>query len=136
MFGKNKSGTLCGRPQDPQKRQRWPIADRAAPGHTAVAIWEDNNLYVAESTAKGTYWPTNGIQRTPYRQWITQARAAGFSVVHAPLAGKYRKTFDAKGANAFFHSQEGLDYGFFTAAVVQGERGGDTSNHYSKTSKH
>lgn len=86
-------------------------------GHTAVAMWEDGHLYVTESTAKGTYWPTNGIQRTPYRQWITQARAAGFSVVHAPLASKYRKIFDAKGANAFFHSQEGLDYGYGTLLV-------------------
>ncbi|CAE7468277.1 unnamed protein product, partial [Symbiodinium natans] len=91
-------------------------------GHTAVAIWEDGQLYVAESTVNSSYWPTNGIQRTPYRQWITQARAAGYSTVHAPLKEEYRKTFDERmelrkqgskeatergEANAFFHKYEG-----------------------------
>ncbi|CAE7681256.1 unnamed protein product [Symbiodinium microadriaticum] len=41
-------------------------------GHTAVAIWEHGQLYVAESTINSSYWPTNGIQRTPYQQWIEQ----------------------------------------------------------------
>jgi hypothetical protein len=81
-------------------------------GHTVVALWEDDQLYIAESTAKGSYWPTNGLQRTPYRQWIDQAREAGFAAVHAPLAPKYRAMFDVNAANAFFHSVEGIDYGY------------------------
>mmetsp|Transcript_84665 Transcript_84665/g.168130 ORF Transcript_84665/g.168130 Transcript_84665/m.168130 type:complete len:666 (-) Transcript_84665:59-2056(-) len=81
-------------------------------GHTTVALWEDGQLYIAESTTNSSYWPTNGIQRTPYRQWIQQARAAGFAVVHAPLSPKYREIFNEKKANAFFHAHEGLQYGY------------------------
>eukprot|EP00927_Polykrikos_kofoidii_P050599 TRINITY_DN44490_c0_g1_i1.p1 TRINITY_DN44490_c0_g1~~TRINITY_DN44490_c0_g1_i1.p1 ORF type:complete len:666 (-),score=95.04 TRINITY_DN44490_c0_g1_i1:195-2192(-) len=81
-------------------------------GHTAIAMWEDGQLYIAESTASGNYWPTNGIQRTPFRQWIAQAQEAGFNVVHAPLAPKYRGLFNADSANAFFHANDGLDYGY------------------------
>eukprot|EP00929_Paragymnodinium_shiwhaense_P028623 TRINITY_DN16561_c0_g1_i1.p1 TRINITY_DN16561_c0_g1~~TRINITY_DN16561_c0_g1_i1.p1 ORF type:complete len:691 (-),score=165.32 TRINITY_DN16561_c0_g1_i1:431-2404(-) len=88
----------------------WGMGSRT--GHTAVAVWEDKQLYVAESTTNGTYWPVNGIQRTPYRQWLKQARAANYNVVHVPLAQKYRAVFDAKAANAFFHAHETLDYGF------------------------
>jgi len=86
-------------------------------GHTVVALREDDQLYIAESTAKGSYWPTNGIQRTPYRQWIDQAREAGFAVVHAPLAAKYRAMFDEKAANAFFHNVDGIDYGYGSLLV-------------------
>lgn len=45
-------------------------------GHVTVAIWEDNQLQIAESTAKDAYWPNNGIQRTPYKQWMDQATSA------------------------------------------------------------
>jgi len=81
-------------------------------GHTTVALWEDGQLYVAESTSNGSYWPTNGIQRTPYRQWLKQAKAAGFSVVHAPLSEEYRKMFDERAANDFYHRYKGLEYGY------------------------
>lgn len=81
-------------------------------GHTAVAAWEDGVLYIAESTVNSSYWPTNGIQRTPYRQWLQQAREAGYSVVHAPLSPKYRAMYDADKANAFFHAHSGLSYGY------------------------
>lgn len=81
-------------------------------GHTTVALWEDGELYIAESTVNGSYWPTNGIQRTKYRTWIEQARAAGYSVVHAPLADKYRSMFNETAANAFFHRYAGLNYGY------------------------
>ena len=81
-------------------------------GHTTVALWEDGQLYVAESTVNGSYWPTNGIQRTPYRQWIAQAKAAGYAVVHAPLTEEYRKIFDERAANEFYHRYEGLQYGY------------------------
>lgn len=81
-------------------------------GHTAVALWEEGQLYVAESTVNSSYWPTNGIQRTPFREWIAQARAASYSVVHAPLKQQYRESFDERGANAFFHQYKGLEYGY------------------------
>mmetsp|Transcript_35616 Transcript_35616/g.81625 ORF Transcript_35616/g.81625 Transcript_35616/m.81625 type:complete len:657 (-) Transcript_35616:66-2036(-) len=81
-------------------------------GHTTVALWEGGKLYVAESTINSTYWPTNGIQRTPYRQWLKQAREAGYQTVHLPLTKKYREQFDVQQANAFFHSNDGLQYGY------------------------
>ena len=42
-------------------------------GHTAVAVRVDGELYVSESTTKDGYWPTDGIQKTPWKQWIAQA---------------------------------------------------------------
>merc|ERR1719476_237269 len=82
----------------------WGMGSRT--GHTTVALWEDGQLYVVESTANSSYWPVNGIQRTPYRQWIQQAKAAGFAVVHAPLSPKYRAIFNEAAGNAFFHAHE------------------------------
>jgi len=84
----------------------------ATTGHTTVALWEEGELYIAESTVNGSYWPTNGIQRTKYSTWITQAREAGYSVVHAPLAPKYRSLFNESAANEFFHRHAGLNYGY------------------------
>lgn len=89
-------------------------ATGAHTGHTTVAVWEEGQLYVAESTVNTSYWPSNGIQRTPYRQWLEQARAAGYNVVLAPLAPKYRQRFNATAANEFFRSVEGLQYGYGT----------------------
>eukprot|EP01004_Peranema_trichophorum_P002366 NODE_1431_length_1957_cov_53.432388_g1212_i0.p1 GENE.NODE_1431_length_1957_cov_53.432388_g1212_i0~~NODE_1431_length_1957_cov_53.432388_g1212_i0.p1 ORF type:complete len:580 (+),score=113.91 NODE_1431_length_1957_cov_53.432388_g1212_i0:57-1796(+) len=86
-------------------------------GHTAVALWENGQLYIAESTTNSTYWPTNGIQRTPYAQWIKQAIAAGYNLVHAPLSDQARAVFNEKAANDFFHSQENLQYGFGSILV-------------------
>jgi len=81
-------------------------------GHTTVALRENGTLYVAESTANDSYWPTNGIQRTPYKQWISQAKAAGFQVVHAPLNAKMAAAFDETKANAWFKTVEGYNYGY------------------------
>jgi len=88
-----------------------------------VAIRDDQGeLYIAESTAKDSYWPTNGIQRTPYvrcvfvfdlhpvlilthrrfKQWIQQAKDASFNVVHAPLSDENRAKFNATAALEFF----------------------------------
>jgi hypothetical protein len=81
-------------------------------GHTTVALRDNGTLYVAESTGKTKYWDVNGVQRTPYREWIPRAREAGFSVVHLPLTEETRQAFDEKAANAWFKTVDGLDYGF------------------------
>jgi len=81
-------------------------------GHTTVAMWIDSELYICESTTNGTYWPTNGVQKTPYRTWLAQAKAAGYNVVHAPMSAEARKTFNASAALEWFSTVEGLDYGF------------------------
>lgn len=43
-------------------------------GHVTAALRIDGELYVVESTTKDSYWPTNGIQATPYREWLQLVR--------------------------------------------------------------
>jgi hypothetical protein len=89
----------------------------ATTGHTTIALrdpYENNRLYIAESTSKDSYWPVNGIQRTPFQDWLKNARAAGYNVVHAPLAPKYTEVFNATAALEWFRTVEGLDYGYHT----------------------
>lgn len=49
-------------------------------GHTTIALWIDGELYVCESTMKSKYWPTDGVQKTPWDQWIDQAEKADYNV--------------------------------------------------------
>lgn len=49
-------------------------------GHTTIALWIDGELYVCESTIKSKYWPTNGVQKTPWDQWLDQAEKASYNV--------------------------------------------------------
>eukprot|EP01006_Ploeotia_vitrea_P011933 TRINITY_DN3171_c0_g1_i1.p1 TRINITY_DN3171_c0_g1~~TRINITY_DN3171_c0_g1_i1.p1 ORF type:complete len:607 (+),score=325.94 TRINITY_DN3171_c0_g1_i1:78-1898(+) len=81
-------------------------------GHTTVAIRNDGILYVCESTVKGNYWPTNGIQCTPYATWIKQAQQASFHVAHLPLNAESRAKINETAMWQFFKQHEGLDYGF------------------------
>eukprot|EP01098_Paradermamoeba_levis_P015413 TRINITY_DN782_c0_g1_i5.p1 TRINITY_DN782_c0_g1~~TRINITY_DN782_c0_g1_i5.p1 ORF type:complete len:430 (+),score=164.24 TRINITY_DN782_c0_g1_i5:326-1615(+) len=82
-------------------------------GHTTVALRIDGVLYVCESTTNSKYWPTNGIQKTPYAQWIKQAKAASYNVVHLPLSPDARSKFDEKkAADWFLKTAQGLPYGF------------------------
>jgi hypothetical protein len=46
---------------------------------------ETQELYICESTANSNYWPTNGIQKTPFDLWMKQAQDASYNVVHLPL---------------------------------------------------
>jgi hypothetical protein len=82
-------------------------------GHTTVALWIDGELYICESTAVSSYWPTNGIQKTPYATWLKQADQAGFNVVHAPLNAATRALFNESAAIEFFRTVEGVDYGYY-----------------------
>lgn len=77
-------------------------------GHTAITMWMDGQLYVCESTVDSAYWPTNGIQRTPWRQWLKQAKEADYNVVHLPLDPAYQKIFNETAAIQFYKSVEGL----------------------------
>jgi len=38
--------------------------------HCTMALWFDDVLYIVESQ-DAWYWPTAGIQRTPYKQWLS-----------------------------------------------------------------
>jgi len=83
-----------------------------ATGHTAVALWIDGELYVCESTVNSDYWPTNGIQKTPYEKWVAQAQNASYNFVWVPLAPEISAQFNATAAAEFFSTVEGLPYGF------------------------
>jgi len=81
-------------------------------GHTTVAIRVDGQLLVCESTTNSSYWPTNGIQCTPYQQWVVQVRNASENVVHLPLRPDVAARFNTDAAYAFFKQNEGHDYGY------------------------
>jgi len=81
-------------------------------GHTTMTMWINGELYVLESTVSSAYWPTNGIQKTPWDQWLDQAEKADYNVVHLPLSPAVAKKFNATAAIEFFNSVEGLPYGF------------------------
>jgi len=81
-------------------------------GHTCITIWVNGSLYVAESTVKSEYWPTDGIQMTPWNTWITQAKAASYNVVYLPLDPKVAASFNVQNAINFLNSVKGLPYGF------------------------
>jgi hypothetical protein len=86
----------------------------ATNGHVATAMWIDGALYVCESTTADAYWPTDGIQKTPYKQWMQQNIDARMLVIWAPLNEQMRKAYNESTAIEFFRANEGLDYGFQT----------------------
>jgi len=71
-----------------------------------------NELYVVESTVQDSYWPTDGIQKTPWDQWLAQAKAAGYMAVWAPIDPAVGATFNVTAAWEFFESVQGLAYGY------------------------
>ena len=81
-------------------------------GHTTIALRFDGELYICESTTFSNYWPTGGIQRTPYAQWLKQAEAATYNVVHLPLSPESQAKFNSTAAVEWFYTVEGLEYGF------------------------
>ena len=83
-------------------------------GHVTGAMWIDNELYVVESTIDGAYWPTDYIQKTPYRTWIKQAQEASYIVNYAKLTDAARANYNHTAAVDFFKANEGFDYGFKT----------------------
>jgi hypothetical protein len=52
-------------------------------GHVTAALWMGGELFVVESTAKDSYWPVNGIQKTPWDLWLQQAHEADMQVARA-----------------------------------------------------
>jgi hypothetical protein len=67
-------------------------------GHTTIAVWEDDELYVCESTdasPTGAYWPPPyGIIRHKFSSWLALAEKADFSVVILPLSEEAAGWFD------------------------------------------
>ena len=80
-------------------------------GHSIAALWIDDELYFVESQG-GWYWPQQGIQRTPYKQWLEWADNADVSVTILPLKPEIREKFNATAAYEWFKTVEGLPYGY------------------------
>jgi hypothetical protein len=79
--------------------------------HCVMALRFDGELYIVESQ-DAWYWPTAGLQRTPYAKWVKQAREASFNVIWMPMSGKSMLKFNEKAANDWFFQTEGLPYGY------------------------
>lgn len=81
-------------------------------GHSAVAAWIDDELYVIESQ-DGWYWPKHGIQRNTWDEWVQAAHNADFHVILMPLKEEIRAKLDTqKAVDWFVNSMEGLNYGY------------------------
>eukprot|EP00009_Paramoeba_aestuarina_P013506 CAMPEP_0201523808 /NCGR_PEP_ID=MMETSP0161_2-20130828/20935_1 /ASSEMBLY_ACC=CAM_ASM_000251 /TAXON_ID=180227 /ORGANISM="Neoparamoeba aestuarina, Strain SoJaBio B1-5/56/2" /LENGTH=514 /DNA_ID=CAMNT_0047923025 /DNA_START=96 /DNA_END=1640 /DNA_ORIENTATION=- len=88
-------------------------------GHTAVALWFGDELYICESTdsdtnsSVGHFWPPPyGVIRTPYDQWMDQAEQAGFIVAILRLNEEYQSQFNEETATAWFNTVQGSPYGW------------------------
>jgi len=84
----------------------------AATGHTVVAMWRDEDLYLCESNALSPYWPVNGVQCALYDDWIQWAVLAGYNVVWAPIDEQISQDMDMTQAWEFVDSMMGVDYGY------------------------
>jgi len=80
-------------------------------GHNTMALRFDGELYVVESQ-DAWYWPTHGLQRTKWEDWIQWAKNADFHVTWHRLSDESRAKFDEKAANDFFYDTVGLPYGY------------------------
>jgi len=80
-------------------------------GHSTMALRFEGELYVVESQ-DAWYWPTHGIQRTKFDDWIQNAKNADFHVSHLPLNADARARFNEQAAQDFFFQTEGLPYGY------------------------
>jgi len=82
-------------------------------GHTTIALRNpQGELQVCESTTNSSYWPVDGIQCTPYKQWLQLAKAASYQVTHAPLSEANRAIFNSTAAWNYFKTVEGYQYGY------------------------
>jgi len=78
-------------------------------GHSVEALRFDGELYIVESQ-DAWYWPTHGLQRTKWADWIKQAAEADFHVTWCPLSAEARSRFNEQAAQDFFFQTEGLPY--------------------------
>lgn len=80
-------------------------------GHSTMALHFDGELYIVESQ-DAWYWPTSGLQRTPWDLWMKRAEDASFHVSWLPLSDEARAAFDSDAAREFYFETEGLPYGY------------------------
>ncbi len=87
------------------------VGTGARGAHCVQALRFDGELYIVESQ-DAWYWPTKGIQRTPYQKWVQQAKEASFNVIWLPLSAESMVKFNEKAAQEWFFAKEGLPYGY------------------------
>lgn len=81
--------------------------------HCVVAMRFDGILHLVE-VQHSVFWPTIGVQKTPFTQWMRQAEEADFNVVHLKMREEIRDKWDHYAASEFFWQLEGNEYGFPT----------------------
>jgi len=79
--------------------------------HTTMALHFDDGLYIVESQG-AEFWPTPGINRTPFNKWLEQVRKASYNVVWLPLKKEIAASFNESAARNFFAQTKGLPYGY------------------------
>ena len=87
----------------------WGTGSRA--GHTAVALWDKDELYVLESQ-EALYWPTKNIQRRKWSSWIKYADNADYNVVLVPIKTELSARMSEDKAWKAFKELENQQYGF------------------------
>lgn len=80
-------------------------------GHSTMALWQGDELYVVESQA-ANYWPENNIQKHKWEDWIRWADNADFNVVVLPLRKDLADSFNELKAWEAYKVMEGHPYGF------------------------
>ena len=66
-------------------------------GHNVMALRFDGELYIVESQ-DAWYWPTHGLQKTKWADWIRQAKQADFHVTYHRLSEEASAKFDEEKA--------------------------------------
>jgi len=84
----------------------------AATGHTAVAMWRNDELHICESNAVSPYWPVNGVQCNPYLAWLEYGRKNGYNTVWVPLEQEKSDALNMTAAWQFVEGMIGVDYGY------------------------
>jgi len=80
-------------------------------GHSVVAGWVDEELYIFESQA-AWYWPRKNIQSNPWKTWVEWANNAGFQVTWLPIKQEYAQQFDMENAFEWFKTVNNTPYGY------------------------
>lgn len=80
-------------------------------GHSVMALRMDGELYIVESQ-DAWYWPTHGLQKTKWADWLQNAENADFHVTWMPLNNETSAKFNETAAVKFFNETEGLPYGY------------------------
>jgi len=87
-------------------------------GHSAVAAWRGDTLYIIESTdadpfTPKPYWPAPyGVIKTPWDQWFQQAINATYHVGLLPISRALGDKWNEDKFWAWFDKNEGLAYGY------------------------